>query len=283
MLIQAFERRVLTYTPSNPPAFQVEMGNIGQHYYDWRYKGGGTPKATPTPQPTDTPAPAAPTATPIRIGGGALTVNGAGATFPVPIYTKWFQTYSANMDTNVRVQLPAHRQRRGHRSRSPPRRWTSARSDAPLTDAQLGAAPGLLHIPTVAGAVVVAYNLHGAASGPRCSTATRCPRSYLGDITNWNDPAIAGLNPGVTLPTGDIAVVHRSDGSGTTNIFTDYLSAVSADWKSEGRQGHLGQLAGGPGRARQRGRGRPGQADAGRHRLCRAGLRQAEQASPTPR
>ncbi len=231
VLIQAFERRVLTYTPTNPAGFQVEMGNIGQHYYDWRYKSAGTPKATPTRQPTETPAPAAPTATPIRIGGGALTVNGAGATFPAPIYTKWFQTYSTNIDTNVSFNYQAIGSGAGI-SQITARTVDFGASDAPLSDTQLSAAPGLLHIPTVAGAVVVAYNVDGAPANLVLDADT-LSKIYLGDVDNWSDVEIKNLNPGVTLPNQDIVVIHRSDGSGTTNIFTDYLSAASPAWKSE--------------------------------------------------
>jgi phosphate transport system substrate-binding protein len=231
VLIQAFERRVLTYTPSNPAGFQVEMGNIGQHYYDWRYKGAGTPKPKPTAPPTDTPAPAAPTATPIRVGGGALTVNGAGATFPAPIYTKWFQSYSANVDTNVSFNYQAIGSGAGI-SQITAKTVDFGASDAPLSDAQLTAAPGLLHIPTVAGAVVVAYNVDGNPANLVLDADT-LSKIYLGDVDNWSDVEIKNLNPGVTLPNQDIVVVHRSDGSGTTNIFTDYLSAASPAWKNE--------------------------------------------------
>jgi phosphate transport system substrate-binding protein len=181
-------------------------------------------------QPTDTPAPAAPTATPIRVGGGALTVNGAGATFPAPIYTKWFQSYSANVDTNVSFNYQAIGSGAGI-SQITARTVDFGASDAPLTDAQLNAAAGLLHIPTVAGAVVVAYNVNGNPANLVLDADT-LSKIFLGDVDNWSDVEIKNLNPGVTLPNQDIVVVHRSDGSGTTNIFTDYLSAASPAWKA---------------------------------------------------
>ena len=230
VLIQAFERRVLTYTPSNPAGFQVEMGNIGQHYYDWRYNGAGTPRARPTPPPTDTPAPPAPTATAIRVGGGPVTVNGAGATFPAPIYTKWFQTYSANIDTNASFNYQPIGSGAGI-SQITARTVDFGASDAPLNDTQLAAAPGLIIIPTVSGMIVMAYNVPGITQQIVLDGAT-IASIYFGDVTSWNDPQIQALNPGVSLPNADIVVVHRSDGSGTTYHFTDYLGSVNQAWKT---------------------------------------------------
>ncbi|HMA34056.1 MAG TPA: phosphate ABC transporter substrate-binding protein PstS [Chloroflexia bacterium] len=230
VLIQAFERRVLTYVPTNPAGFQVEMGNIGQHYYNWRYNGAGQPKARPTPAPTSTPAPPAPTNTPIRVGGGPVTLNGAGATFPAPIYTKWFQYYSANVATNVTFNYQPIGSGAGI-TQITNKTVDFAGSDAPMSDSQIAAAPGIIHIPTVAGAVVLVYNVDGVASGLVLDGNT-VAKIFLGDITSWNDPEIAALNPGVSLPAQDIVVVHRSDGSGTTNIFTDYLSHTSAAWQT---------------------------------------------------
>jgi len=230
VLIQAFERRVLTYVPTNPTGFQVEMGNIGQHYYDWRYNGAGKPRPQPTAPPTPTAAPPAPTNTPIRAGGGPVALNGAGATFPAPIYAKWFQYYSANVATNVSFNYQPIGSGAGI-TQITNKTVDFAGSDAPMSDAQIAAAPGIIHIPTVAGAVVLAYNVDGAPSNLILDGDT-VASIFLGDITNWNDPGIAALNPGVTLPNQDIVVVHRSDGSGTTNIFTDYLSSVSPAWKS---------------------------------------------------
>jgi len=231
VLIQAFERRVLTYVPSNAAAFQVEMGNIGQHYYDWRYNGAGKAPPKPTVQPTAVPASPAPTNTPIVVGGGPVTLNGAGATFPAPIYTKWFQYYSANVATNVSFNYQPIGSGGGINAITS-KTVDFAGSDAPLSDAQLTAAPGLIHIPTVAGAVVMIYKVTGVSTGLVLNGDT-ISKMFLGDISKWNDPEISALNPGVSLPNEDIVVVHRSDGSGTTNIFTDYLSNASPAWKSE--------------------------------------------------
>jgi phosphate transport system substrate-binding protein len=230
VLIQAYERRVLTYVPTNPEGFKVEMGNIGQHYFDWRYKGAGRPKNTPTPAPTDTPAPPAPTNTPIRVGGGRVTLNGAGATFPAPIYTRWFQYYTQNVDGNVSFNYQPIGSGAGI-SQITARTVDFAGSDAPLSDAQLNAAPGLLHVPTVAGAIVLIFNVPGVSSV--VLDADTVSKIYLGDVDNWNDIEIRNLNPGVNLPNQDIVVVHRSDGSGTTYHFTDYLSEVSPVWRQQ--------------------------------------------------
>ena len=107
-------------------------------------------------------------------------------------------------------------------------------TDGPMTDEQIAAVQGdVLHVPTVLGAVVATYNLPGSASSRCGSTAPTLADIFLGHITHWNDPRIAALNPGVTLPAEDILVVHRSDGSGTSYIFTDYLSKVSPEWKAK--------------------------------------------------
>ncbi len=160
----------------------------------------------------------------------AQNINGAGATFPNPIYSKWFTEYS-RVDPNVHINYQPIGSGGGITAITA-KTVDFAGSDAPLKDDQLAKAPGLLHIPTVAGAVVLAYNLSGVSS-PLVLDGDTVAGIFLGDITKWNDPKIAALNSGVTLPDADIAVVHRSDGSGTSNIFTDYLSNVSADWKSK--------------------------------------------------
>lgn len=156
-----------------------------------------------------------------------LLINGAGATFPYPIYSKWFDDYS-KVDPSVRFNYQSIGSGGGQKQILEQTVDFGA-SDGPMTDANLAKAPGkLLHIPTVAGAVVVTYNLPGAAKlkldGPTIAAI------FTGDIAKWNEPKIAGLNPDVKLPDLDIVVVHRSDGSGTSYIFTDYLSSVSPDW-----------------------------------------------------
>jgi phosphate transport system substrate-binding protein len=158
----------------------------------------------------------------------AQKLNGAGATFPYPIYSKWFSEYSANHGIQINYQPVG--------SGAGIRQVTSGTvdfgaTDGPMTDEQLAATKvKIQHIPTVLGAVVPIYNLQGVGGGLKFSPDVLAD-IYLGKITNWNDARIAKDNPGVNLPNTEIFVVHRSDGSGTTYIFTDYLSKVSADWK----------------------------------------------------
>ncbi len=159
-----------------------------------------------------------------------LTINGAGATFPNPIYVKWFDTYGKT-DPSVNFNYQSIGSGAGKKQITEQTVDFGA-SDAPMSDEELAKAPGkILHIPTVAGAVAISYNVPGGADlkldGPTLANI------FLGNIKKWNDPAIAALNPGAKLPKTSIMVVHRTDGSGTTNIFTDYLSTVSPDWKSK--------------------------------------------------
>jgi phosphate transport system substrate-binding protein len=157
-----------------------------------------------------------------------LLINGAGATFPAPIYTKWFDEYT-KIDPTVRFNYQAIGSGGGQKQILAETVDFGA-SDGPMSDANLAkASRPIWHIPTVAGAVVVSYNLPGDPA-LKLDGATLAA-IYLGKVTKWNDPAIAGQNPGVALPDQDILVVHRSDGSGTTFIFTDYLSKVSPEWK----------------------------------------------------
>jgi phosphate transport system substrate-binding protein len=159
-----------------------------------------------------------------------MTINGAGATFPYPIYSKWFDAY-AKIDPAARFNYQSIGSGGGQKQILAQTVDFGA-SDGPMSDANLAKAPSkLLHIPTVAGAVVITYNLPGDPT-LKLDGATIAD-IYLGKIKKWNDPRIAGLNPGAQLPNEDIVVVHRSDGSGTTFIFTDYLSKVSPEWKSK--------------------------------------------------
>ncbi len=159
---------------------------------------------------------------------GAITLTGAGATFPYPLYSKWFDVYEKQAGTRVNYQSIGSG---GGIQQVTQRTVDFGASDAPMTDDQLKAAPApLLHIPTVLGAVVVTYNVPGVEQGLKLAPDVLAD-IFLGRLTTWNDPRLAQANPGVTLPSTPIAVVHRSDGSGTTNIFTDYLSAVSPDWQ----------------------------------------------------
>jgi phosphate transport system substrate-binding protein len=159
-----------------------------------------------------------------------MTINGAGATFPYPIYSKWFDEY-AKVDPSVRFNYQSIGSGGGQKQILAQTVDFGA-SDGPMSDDNLAKAPGkLLHIPTVAGAVVLTYNLPGNPAlkldGDTISGI------FLGQIKKWNDPKIAALNAGINLPDQEIVVVHRSDGSGTTYIFTDYLSKVSNEWKTK--------------------------------------------------
>jgi len=159
-----------------------------------------------------------------------MLINGAGATFPQQIYTKWFSEYQ-KVDPSVSFNYQGIGSGGGQKQILAETVDFGA-SDGPMSDENLAKAPrALWHIPTVAGAVAVSYNLDG---NPQLNLdGATLAGIFLGSITKWNDPAIAALNPGVALPNVDIVVVHRSDGSGTSFIFTDYLSSVSPDWKSK--------------------------------------------------
>src|SRR6202789_3208978 len=162
--------------------------------------------------------------------GHAQKLNGAGATFPYPIYSKWFSEYSAS-HPGVQINYQPIGSGAGIRQVTSGTVDFGA-SDGPMTDEQIAASKvKIQHIPTVLGAVVPIYNLQGVGSGLKFSPDVLAD-IYLGKISNWNDGRIAKDNPGVKLPSTEIFVVHRSDGSGTSYIFTDYLSKVSADWKS---------------------------------------------------
>lgn len=159
-----------------------------------------------------------------------MMINGAGATFPYPIYSKWFDEY-AKVDPSVRFNYQSIGSGGGQKQILAQTVDFGA-SDGPMSDDNLSKASGkILHIPTVAGADVVAYNLPG---NPALKfDADTIAGIFLGTIKKWNDPKIAATNPGTKLPDQDIVVVHRSDGSGTTYIWTDYLSKISAEWKSK--------------------------------------------------
>jgi len=158
-------------------------------------------------------------------------INGAGATFPYPLYSKWFSEY-AKIDTSVKFNYQSIGSGGGIKQITAQTVDFGA-SDKFLSDAELAAAPGkLLHIPTVMGAVVVTYNLPGIPKGLKLNSED-VANIFLGKITKWNDKRIVDDNPGVNLPDKAIIVVHRSDGSGTTSIFTDYLSGVNSDWAAK--------------------------------------------------
>ena len=181
-----------------------------------------------------------------------MTLTGAGATFPNPIYTKWFDAY--NKKTGVQINYQSIGSGGGIRQFTEGTVDFGA-SDGPMSNEQMQAVGGkVLHVPTVLGAVVLTYNLPGLGDTKLKFDGATIAGIFQGKITKWNDKGIAGLNPGVKLPDSDIIVVHRSDGSGTSYIFTDFLSKVSPDWKTKVGQGDLGQLARRPGGKRKRGR-----------------------------
>ncbi len=158
-------------------------------------------------------------------------LNGAGATFPYPIYSKWFNEYH-NQHPDIEINYQSIGSGGGIRQVTAGTVDFGA-SDGPMSDEQLAAAKfKILHLPTVLGSVVPAYNIPGF-KGELKFTPEIIAGIYLGKITSWNDSAIAKANPGVSLPGQTIIVVHRSDGSGTTYIFTDYLSKVSSEWKTQ--------------------------------------------------
>ncbi|HEY6207326.1 MAG TPA: phosphate ABC transporter substrate-binding protein PstS [Chthoniobacterales bacterium] len=159
-----------------------------------------------------------------------MTINGAGATFPYPIYSKWFDEY-AKVDPSVRFNYQSIGSGGGQKQILAQTVDFGA-SDGPMSDDNLAKAPGkILHIPTVAGADAVAYNVPG---NPELKLdGDTIAGIFLGQIKKWNDPKLTALNPGANLPDQEIVVVHRSDGSGTTFIFTDYLSKVSPEWKEK--------------------------------------------------
>jgi phosphate transport system substrate-binding protein len=166
------------------------------------------------------------------LAAGPLLINGAGATFPFPLYSKLFSDYN-KLYPALRFNYQPIGSGGGIKQITE-RVIDFGASDAPMTDEQLAKAPGLVHIPTVLGAVVVTYNLPGAPALKL--TPQVLAGIYLGKITRWNDAAITEANQGVKLPDTAIAVIHRSDGSGTSAIFTDYLAKVSSEWAS--RVGH---------------------------------------------
>jgi phosphate transport system substrate-binding protein len=183
--------------------------------------------STPEGGSTATTAGASPSVAGSPAGGSAL--NGAGATFPAPLYQRWFQEYGQSHNVQINYQpLGSGAGIKAITSKS----TDFGASDAPMSDEELKAAPDVIHIPTVAGAVALAYNLPGAKSGLNLAGDVIAD-VFMGKITAWNDPRIAKLNPGVALPATKIAPIHRSDGSGTTNAFTTYLSEVSPEWKSK--------------------------------------------------
>jgi phosphate transport system substrate-binding protein len=172
----------------------------------------------------------------IVLADNALLINGAGATFPYPIYSKWFDVYHTK-NPNFQFNYQSVGSGAGIKQVTEGTVDFGA-TDGPMNDDQLKAfqdkhgGVGILHFPTVLGADVPTYNIPGV-SGALNFTPEALAGIFLGKVTKWNDPSIAAANKGVNLPAADIIVVHRSDGSGTTYIWTDYLSKVSDEWKTK--------------------------------------------------
>ena len=164
------------------------------------------------------------------VAAAQTNLNAAGATFPYPIYSKWFNEYH-KLHPDIQINYQSIGSGGGIRQVLAGTVDFGA-TDGPMTNDQMGQAKTkILHIPTVLGAVVPAYNVPGVKTDLKF-TPEALAGIFLGRITSWNDKAIASANPGVSLPSQSIIVVHRSDGSGTTYIFTDYLSKISPEWKS---------------------------------------------------
>jgi phosphate transport system substrate-binding protein len=162
-------------------------------------------------------------------GGAQVTLVGAGATFPYPVYSKWFDAYSRAHPVRVNYQSIGSG---GGIRQLTEKTVDFGASDAPMNAEELAKAPGTLHLPTVVGSVAVTYNLP-SVTAPLRLDGQIVGDIFLGTLTKWNDARIRQLNPGVALPDRDILVVHRSDGSGTSYVFTEYLSAVSTAWKEK--------------------------------------------------
>lgn len=169
--------------------------------------------------------------TPAGSGGGTVSLQGAGATFPNPLYQKWVSEFG-KLHANVKIDYQSVGSGAGIKQIKEQTVDFGA-SDSPMKDDDLKSAPSeILHVPTVLGAVVITYNLANINQPLRFSPDVIAD-IFLGKIKKWNDPKLAADNPGITLPANDITVVHRSDGSGTSAVFTDYLSKVSSEWKEK--------------------------------------------------
>jgi phosphate transport system substrate-binding protein len=165
----------------------------------------------------------------VNLGAQTVQINGAGATFPYPIYSKWFSEYN-KLHPNAQINYQSIGSGGGIQQVTKETVFFGA-TDGPMNDEQLKAAPGaLMHFPTVLGAVVPVYNIPNVSAELKFTGAVLAD-IYLGKIAKWNDPAITKLNPGVNLPATDITVVHRAEASGTTYIWVDFLSKVSPEWK----------------------------------------------------
>ena len=221
-VLRACSTKTTTTQTTQPTTTATTMGTITTTKTSATIASSST---TTTGSPTTTPATTSTTTLPI------VPLNGAGATFPNPLYTKWFTEYSKLTGININYQAVG--------SGAGINQITAGTvdfgaSDGIMTDAQVAAAQAaggpILHIPMTIGPVAITYNLPTLGNTQLKLTGDVLAKIYLKDITNWNSPAIAALNPGVALPDLRIAVVHRADSSGTTYIFTNYLSKINTEW-----------------------------------------------------
>jgi phosphate transport system substrate-binding protein len=221
-VLSACSTKTTTTQTTQPTTTATTMGTITTTKTSATIASSST---TTTGSPTTTPATTSTTTLPI------VPLNGAGATFPNPLYTKWFTEYSKLTGININYQAVG--------SGAGINQITAGTvdfgaSDGIMTDAQVAAAQAaggpILHIPMTIGPVAITYNLPTLGNTQLKLTGDVLAKIYLKDITNWNSPAIAALNPGVALPDLRIAVVHRADSSGTTYIFTNYLSKINTEW-----------------------------------------------------
>jgi phosphate transport system substrate-binding protein len=165
----------------------------------------------------------------VAVPAGAADITGAGATFPYPIYAKWAEAYKKSSGVGLNYQSIGSS---GGKRQIKAKTVTFGGTDAPVKGADLDK-DGMVQFPSVLGGVVPVVNLDGIKSGELKLTGELLAELFMGSISNWNDPKIAALNPGKKLPNQAVTVAHRADGSGTTFIFTDYLSEVSATWKEK--------------------------------------------------
>lgn len=192
---------------------------------------GGDSASTTTSVPGST-ASTASGGIPANVGkDDKAQVTGAGATFPAPVYQAWFDDYNKAVAKGVQINYQSIGSGGGIQQFTE-KTVDFGATDAPMTEAELAKAADAVHIPMVLGAVVMTYNVDGVTS-PLKLDGPAVARIFLGEIKKWNDPALAALNSGAKLPDKDIQVVHRSDGSGTTFVFTDWLAKVSPDWKTK--------------------------------------------------
>jgi phosphate transport system substrate-binding protein len=223
---EELKRMKTTYTIATAiVVIAIIVGGVFAYSYLSSPSSSTSPSASPTAIPSNLSS-ASTTPASIRV-----TINGAGATFPQPFLNATIVQYATNIRQNVQINYQSVGSGQGIAS------FTSKLvdfgcSDVPLTASQREAAPNALHIPETIGAITVAYNLPGIPSSLKL-TGVVLADIYLGSITNWNDAAIATINPHLSLPDHTITTVHRSDGSGTTNWFTQYLSIVSPTWDND--------------------------------------------------